>query len=182
MKAECPSTRGLRNALMPNPSQHLEPYHLLPQEEKKKKKILHSVIGSWQRVKHSLSVPDTAKEALWPAVHLENLFFKHNQACKGKRQKATILTWKAWRLSEGFVSRDLRQWGAETIAKLMLPQSNPPPWSVTKTLFPSPNKNLGRKRKKYWPAWLTPCVWVDVTRNAGEKQPPGFLDQGPKGY
>lgn len=140
MKEECHSTYGRRNALMHNQPPLLWPYHLLPQEGKKNPQTLSSVIGSWQWVKHSLNVPYTTREVLWLAVHLENLFFKHNRAHKAKRQKAIFLTLKAWRISAGFVDRDLMQWGVETTAKITWAKSSTSPWILTDNPLPPHKK------------------------------------------
>lgn len=115
---------------------------------KKKTKTLSSVIGSWQWVKHSLNVPYTTREALWLAVHLENLFFKHNRAHKSKRQKAILLTLKAWRISAGFVDRDLIQWGVETTAKITRAKSNIS-WILTDNPLPPHKKAKTCVEKKY---------------------------------
>lgn len=117
--------------------------------EKNPTKTLSSVIGSWQWVKHSLNVPYTTRESLWIAVHLENLFFKHNRAHKSKRQKVILLTLKAWRISAGFVDRDLMQWGVETTAKIIRAKSNTS-WILTDNPLP-PHKKAKTcvEKKKY---------------------------------
>lgn len=162
---KCHSTYGRRNALMQNQPPLLWPYHLLPQEEKKKTK---PELCYWLLAvgKTQLNVPYTTREALWLAVHLENLFFKHNQAHKAKRQKAILLTWKVWRISAGFAHRDLVQWGVETTAKITRAKSHTPPWILTDNPLPphKKSKNLWRK-KIYRSAWLSPHILVDFTRN-----------------
>ena len=149
--------------------------------EKNPTKTLSSVIGSWQWVKHSLNVPYTTRESLWLAVHLENLFFKHNRAHKSKRQKVILLTLKAWRISAGFVDRDLMQWGVETTAKIIRAKSNTS-WILTDNpLLPHKKAKTCVEKKKYRSACLSPCILVDFTSNSRGKQPQGFLGQGPKG-
>lgn len=76
------------------------------------------IIGSQGQVKLSFaSLIPPQGEALWPAMHLENLFLKLNQAHRGKRQKATGLTFQALRISACFINRDQLQQGFEVIVK-----------------------------------------------------------------
>lgn len=153
----------LSNALVQ--SMHHKPSVLPPSPPREGK--LGFVTGSWQKVKPSLNVPSTT---LQPAVHLESLFFNLNQAHKGKRQKATILTLKVLWISAGLSTENKCSMELRHLPRWFQPNAMLLPGSDQHFLFPLPSPHENFTIRKIYVTRIIHSIYLGWTHQEPQEK------------